>query len=242
MQIAAEDMQDKKYRKYLYPDIIDGITYEDDTEKKLSESSWFRCLKPAKQVAVEKEMRLRATGAFNHKVLVYRDKDADAAPAIPKPVLERLCESLTGTELKCFMRIIPYIHPNDGLLRNASNRLLNVGDFISLFHRQSPDKIFSLFHVLEQKRLIMSIAEDPASKIRSNNDLFLDLGAVKDMPEGMLKKYIAARKIAIYVNPFVVFLNQYIDAYTVPFFKNSGWYVINPYATAIEEWISKNCR
>ena len=87
LQIVAAELRDKRYRKYLYPSIIDGITYEDDPEKKLSESSWFRCLTPTQQIVVEKEMRLRMAGAFNQPVLVYRDADMDAAPAIPKPIL-----------------------------------------------------------------------------------------------------------------------------------------------------------
>lgn len=240
--ITQEDMRDKKYRKYLYPEIVDGVTYEDDTEKKLSESSWFRCLPPKRQVSVEKEMRLRANGAFHQKVLIYPDRDADPAPAIPKPVIERMCETLSPALLRFFMSLIPYIHPNDGLLRNNSSEILLTGDFLQMARINSVACLRDYLSTLEEKRLILVLHDELPTPKSKQGDLFLDLAAIKDMGDAMLREYSKTRRVAVYVNPFVVFLGQYIDSFTVPFFKNSGWYVINPYATRIDIWIDKNCK
>lgn len=239
LQIVAAELRDKRYRKYLYPSIIDGITYEDDTEKKLSESSWFRCLTPTQQIVVEKEMRLRMAGAFNQPVLVYRDADMDAAPAIPKPIFTRLAQSLSNEALRMLFFLIPYIHPNDGLLRNAKGELITLGLIGELSERSSKSVLEALSQ-LEEKRVIVFAKEKIERETEA--DPFLDLASLSSLPRREYRKIEAQRRLAIYVNPFVVFEEQFIDVFTVPYFQNSGWYVINPYATKILSWIEKNCK
>ena len=239
LQITAEELKDKRYRKYLYPSIIDGITYEDDTEKKLWESRWFRCLPPKKQLVIEKEMRLRMNGAFNQRVLIYRDADNDAAPAIPKPIFTRLAQSLTNDALRMLFFLIPYIHPNDGLLRNVKGELLTHGHLQQLVGKGERFVDEALLQ-LQDKRIIVCAKEKIERE--TENDLFLDLGTIANMTRGERKAFYAQRRLAIYVNPFVVFEEQYIDAFVVPYFQNSGWYVINPYATKILAWVEKNCK
>lgn len=240
LRITAEEMQEKTYRKYLYPQIIDGITYEDETEKKLSESSWFRCLTPLQQVAVEKEMRLRMEGAFNRKVLIYRDADNDCAPSIAKPTFTRLAESFHGGTLRVLMRIIPYIHPNDGALRNSKNELLTILEYAELC-----DISASLFidniQALQEKRVLLCLKDKPTDR-QLSEDLFSDLVQYRNLTRRERELYDAQRKLLIYVNPFVVFERQYIDIYTLPYFQNSGWYVINPYASKVLDWITNNCK
>lgn len=239
LQIVAAELRDKRYRKYLYPSIIDGITYEDDTEKKLSESSWFRCLTPTQQIVVEKEMRLRMAGAFNQPVLVYRDADMDAAPAIPKPIFTRLAQSLPNDALRMLFFLIPYIHPNDGLLRNAKGELLThklLQDLVGAKWKW----VDSALMELQEKRVIVCAKEK--SERKTETDLFLDLVGLTGMTWKERSAFNERKRLAIYINPFVVFEGQYIDAFVVPYFQNSGWYVINPYATKILSWIEKNCK
>lgn len=240
LRITAKEMQEKTYRKYLYPQIIDGITYEDDTEKKLSESSWFRCLTPHQQIAVEKEMRLRMEGAFSRKVLVYRDADNDCAPSIAKPVFTRLAESFVGAELRVLMRLIPYIHPNDGALRNAKNELLTLNEYSELCGIAA-SYFMKYTDALQEKRVLIRLKERPIEKNLSE-DLFIDLALREQMTHKERELFDAQRKLLIYINPFVVFERQYIDMYTMPYFQNSGWYAINPYASKILDWITNNCK
>ena len=50
------------------------------------------------------------------------------------------------------------------------------------------------------------------------------------------------RELIIYVNPYIIFFGQYIDKYVMPYFDNSAWYVINPYAARIKDWVNDNCK
>lgn len=235
VRITANEMLEKTYRKYLYPQEIDGITFSDDTEKKLSESTWFRCLSPAKQILVEKEMRERAKGEFGHKIQFFEDKYDEAAPAIPKPVMQRLCESLSATELKIFMCLVPYIHINDGLVREKTRKEMTLRIMMNICGVQKTSLLRESLKTLEAKRIIFSTIEK--LKIR-DKDLYLDLAALSTW---QTEEYSFNQRILIYVNPFVVFFSQYIDKYTLPFFVNSGWYVLNPYAERIKAWIEDNC-
>ena len=234
--ITVEEMREKKYRKYLYPQEIDGIVFEDDTEKKLSESSWFRCLPPQKQILVEKEIRQRMQGEFNHTLLYFDDPLTDAAPAIPKPVFARLAESLTGNEALLLMAMIPHITINDGTLRAGKKRTgMSLAQFAMLCDK-SPKTVRDWLLSMQNKRILLTCAE---RGVIDENDAYLDLADISDKAR---QNYLINRRCLTYINPFIVFFGQYIDAYTMPFFVNSGWYAINPYADKINAWINTNCR
>ena len=126
MSFTMKELKSKEYRKYRYPQEIEGITFKDDVERKLSESSWFRCLEPNQQLVAEKQLRLRAKGEYNHKFLHFEDNAREPALGICKSVLTRLIETLDKDELQFFLSLAPYIHVNDGILRNKDRELMSV--------------------------------------------------------------------------------------------------------------------
>lgn len=238
--ITAKEMRDRTYKKYLYPQIIDGITYENEEEKKLSESTWFRCLTPEKQIAVEREIRLRMHGAFNQQVLHFPDADMDCAPSISKPTAMRISESLTDFEMRLFFYMVSYIHTNDGLLRNKTNALLTMGDLTVLTGRKLyPIKV--ALHNLQRERVLLYATTKPEELRKIEGD-FSDFSFGNEESKAEANQVDLHTQLAIYINPFIVFLEQYIDVFTLPFFKNSGWYAINPFSDSIEEWILRNCK
>lgn len=239
LSVTAEELQDKKYRKYIYPHEIDGIVFEDEVERKLSESSWFRCLKPQQQLLLEKEMRERAQGEFNHQILHYEDELNEPAPAIPKAVLTRLTQVLKPNVLSFFLSLIPYIHINDGLLRNQKRQLLTLKD-LSILSGLEVYYLKRRLIIMQDKRLIFWQTE-PLGSIKES-DAFENLAELSDYHGKMISEFSAARECLIYVNPFVVFSGQYLDLYVLPYFVNSGWYVVNPYASKIKDWIEVNCK
>lgn len=237
LHFTDEELQEKPYRKYRYPQEINGIVFEDDIEKKLSESTWFRCLPPGQQVIVEKQMRLRAKGEFDKKILHYEDKLNEAALGIAKPTMKRLVESVSKTDFAFFMSLLPYIHVDDGLLRNKQRKPLDV-ESISEITQCSKRYIHRKLEHLDAKRMIFAVEAERA-EAENRDDIYLSF--VDRIPPTILTAIEYQRPFAIYVNPFIVFFGQYIDKYVVPYFVNSGWYVINPYADRIAAWIEHNC-
>lgn len=240
LSITAEDVRTKEYRKYLYPQEIDGIVFNDDVERKLSESSWFRCLKPEQQLALEKEIRLRAKGEFNHKFYYYEDALTEAAPAIPKAVMLRLCTSIKQSEvLRFFLLLIPYIHIDDGAVRNRKRELftsLEIGELT-----ESRDYMVKRrLKVLHNKRLIFCFRE-PLIK-QTEPDVYSDIGNLDNYDPFAIQQFSYQHRLLIYVNPFIVFFGQHLDTYVLPYFVNSGWYAVNPYAAQIKDWLEINCK
>lgn len=237
LRVTVKDLQDKKYRKYLYPQEIDGITFYDDVERKLSKSSWFSCIEPKQQLLIEKELRERALGEFNHKFYHYEDDTSEAALGISKSVLLRLTESLAPIELQFLMQIAPYIHINDGILRNKDRQIFTI-DEIGVITQTSPSRAMTILSTLDDKRIVFFARK--GIKPETDNDIFLSL--LQHYTEQEKKALYYASDILIYVNPYIFFFGQYIDKYVMPYFNNSAWYVINPYASKIEDWINTNCK
>lgn len=241
LSITVEELQDKKYRKYLYPEIIDGITFEDEVERKLSESSWFRCLEPKQQLIVEKEMRLRAKGEFNHPFLHYEDSLNEPAPAIPKAVMTRLTQSLTPLLFTLLFQMIPYIHVNDGSLKNKKRQNLTIEDIAKVSDAHASGiRTLNRLKMLSAHRVIFFSAGSMTYK-ETVADVYSDFAELSQYDKAVVSAFNDQRELLIYINPFICFFGQYIDAYTLPYFVNSGWYVVNPYAPKIKDWIEKNC-
>lgn len=240
ISIVATELKDKKFRKYLYPQEIDGIVFDDDVERKLSESTWFRCMTPKQQIIVEKEMQERARGEFNHKILHYEDSMNEAALGIPKPVMTRLTQTVKPPLFHFIMQLVPYIHINDGILRNAQRKPFTI-DMLSELTGTLQYSIYKRLYALQDKRIVF-ICYEPVSKKKTMEDVYCDLGELEQYSSRVRTSFYSQREIIIYFNPFIVFFGQYLDLYTLPFFVNSGWYVINPYATKIKDWIEINCK
>ena len=240
LSITADDVRTKEYRKYLYPQEVDGIVFNDDVEMKLSESSWFRCLKPEQQLALEKEIRLRAKGEFNHQFYYYEDALNEAAPAIPKAVMLRLCTSIKQSEvLRFFLMLIPYIHIDDGAVRNRKRELFTAYEIGELTDsRQYMTK--RRLKVLHDKRIIFCFRE-PLTK-QTELDIYSDIGILDNYDPFAIQAFAYQHKLLIYVNPFVVYFGQYLPKFMLPYFVNSGWYAVNPYALAIKDWLEINCK
>lgn len=237
MRFTDKELQEKPYRKYRYPQEIDGITFEDDVEKKLSESSWFRCLKPEQQIVVEKQMRLRAKGEYDKKILHYEDKLNEAALGFSKPTMTRLVQSLSPTDMKLFFSLLPYTHINDGMLRNKDRQLLTP-ELLSQISKLSVNTIDEKLKEFDEKRLIF-IVQSERLEAPNKDDIYLTF--LERISTATRTTIDNKRPYIIYINPFIVFFGQYIDKYVVPYFVNSGWYVINPYADRIADWIEHNC-
>lgn len=239
LHFTSKELHTKTYRKYLYPQEIDGIVFDDPLERKLSESSWFRCLPPAKQIVVEKQLRLRVKGEYNHPILHYEDKLNEAALGFAKPVLLRLTETLTPPQLRFFMQLLPYLHINDGMLRNKDRQLFNTQMlWESNIAKANIAQVFKWLNLFDEKRLILLVQAEKLQP-ETKDDLYLSIQKrLTDREKTAIK---AQLDLAIYINPFVVFNEQYIDEFVMPYFVNSAWYVINPYADRINAWITHNC-
>lgn len=237
LRFTVDELKEKHYRKYLYPQEIDGITFFDDVERKLSESSWFRCLTPTQQLALEKEIRLRVEGTFNKPILHYEDSINESALGISKPILLRLTDSLTASELQFFFRLLPYIHINDGMLRNKSRDYLTGQNVMEICKVTRKDMKKTLVE-LDKKGIIL-VAKAPLVP-ENKDDVYLPLS--KRLPKAGVRCMDEAKDLLIYVNPFIVFFEQFIDKLVMPYFANTGWYVLNPYADRIKDWIEMNCK
>ena len=151
-------------------------------------------------------------------------------------VVLKLFDRLSLNHVKCLLLLSAFIDRTDGIIRTAKNGYITVNEMSQLFDC-STEKTKTIIYSLNRAQVIYiqaihreefkDIYEWEAEKLEYADDIAASL---------------AKREYRIYVNPFVIFVNQYIDKDIAENeFYGSEWVLYNKNATRIIKWIERNC-
>ncbi|MHC1722462.1 MAG: hypothetical protein AB9836_04555 [Aminipila sp.] len=201
-------------------------------QRKLLECIWYQELDTIAKSDKLTEVSKLAKGYYDvHKGRAYPEEQANKCNCMCNSILLRLTEILTAEELCSFIKIIPYIYSHDGTLRDKDGIYIQLRDLCDILRKQ-PSTVRNFLNKLQKNKVIFKLF--PKANTPKDNILIPLFFKAESLD------YI--RTLVIYINPYIVFKEQYIDIGIMPYFNNSEWYVINPYGTNIKDWVLDNCK
>lgn len=233
------DKSDSKQRADV---IYLGKQHKEKKKRLTYLDEWLKCYTRYQQMSVMEQTEYRKTLIAENRQREITKQDGSK---ILKPVKDNgqvlkihyktmlhMKDVLTDRQMNAVLLLSCYIDKTDGSLRGSHNSLLSLMR-LSEITGYSVLSVRNILYELHKRNVIVI---DKITKVE-----FDDIWEQEAFAELPLCERVSQYEYRIYMNPFVVFVHQYIDLEVAKQFYGGEWGLYNNDYAKIKKWIEKNC-